>query len=352
MIKTYSDIVNDIATRLKITTTTEKASIKNWVNLTYRNFQIKSNWYWRKRYDILQLTPLYKDGTIDVTQNSRNIVGSGTAWTSDMVGRYIKLSGGTSFYKIIAVSSATSITIDQSYIDDTATSQSYYIWKRFYTLPYDVDELLDMYLDLNGEPLNSEKFYTPFVQGDPSRYIKAGIDPTVVTYTTGTVSGTVNTKTITGVGTNWIANVKAGDLFTPNGGSTYNVLSVDSDTQLTLVQNLTATVTALATYSIQRQDLIQIEFDGIPTEARNIHFSYLKKTFDMMNDNDEPEIPLQYRGILITGTIPITNQYLSLEGGELKQQFTIQIYEKEVSDIKDKVDNESNEPSGFYWGDD
>ncbi|MCL4417644.1 MAG: hypothetical protein M1365_13280 [Actinobacteria bacterium] len=298
VIKTFADIVGDVATRLKISNTIEKASVKTWVNLAYRDFQIRSDFYWRKRQDTLQVIPFYETGTVAVTIDSRTVTGTSTVWTSAMEGRYIQFSGESSFYKIAKVNSATSITLDQPYTDDTNSGITYKIYKRFYNLISDVDEVLQFYSeDDYYEPLISQSFLPTFYKGTPTLFQKVGIDTTVVQYTTGTVSGTINTRTITGVGTSWIANVQKGDLFTPVGGSTYNVLSVDSDTQLTLVQNLLATVTAV-TYTIQRQDLTQIEFNTAPDETTQMHYDYLKKTFDMLNDNDEPEIPLQYRDVL------------------------------------------------------
>ncbi len=349
VVKTYKNIVDDVSVRLKISNAAEKESVKTWVNIAYRDFQIRSNFYWRKRQDTLQVIPFYKTGTVAVTLDSRTIIGTNTVWISSMEGRYIQFGGENSFYRIAKVVGNTEITLDQPYTDDTASGLSYKICKRFYNLISDVDEVLQFYSDYSSEPIMAQSFLPNFYEGEPTFFQKVGIDPKIIQYTTGTVSGSINTRTITGVGTSWIANVQKGDLFTPVGGSTYNVLSVDSDTQLTLVQNLLVAVTALDTYIIQRQDLTQIEFNSTPTETTQMQYDYLKKTFDMMNDNDEPEIPLQYRDVLILGSIVIAYQYLSLEGGELKQQFASSMYEKRINEIKDKVENEKNMPSGWYW---
>jgi hypothetical protein len=195
--------------------------------------------------------------------------------------------------------------------------------------------------------LTAQALIQDFYKGSPTLFQKVGIDTATTTYSTGTVSGSVDTRTLTGAGTSWIANVQKGDVVTIDSVS-YNVLTVDSDTQITLVQNLTAAASTSA-YTITRKDLVQIEFDCTPTETTNAHYDYLKKTFDMINDNDEPEIPLQYRDVLILGVMKIAYSYLSLEGGELKQQFANQMYENRIQEIKDKIENEANQPSGFYF---
>ncbi len=56
--------------------------------------------------------------------------------------------------------------------------------------------------------------------------------PSVTTYTTGTVTSAVST--VTGVGTSFTSNVKANDWIKLNDGNRYKVVSVDSDTQLTI----------------------------------------------------------------------------------------------------------------------
>lgn len=71
----------------------------------------------------------YTTGTISVTNGSPTIAGSGTAWsttTNAEVGEYIKLPDGK-WYKITAIGSATSITIEVNYQGSTLSGQSYTI---------------------------------------------------------------------------------------------------------------------------------------------------------------------------------------------------------------------------------
>lgn len=55
-------------------------------------------------------------------------------------------------------------------------------------------------------------------------------------YKSGTVSVTSGSPTVTGSGTSWVANVKAGHGFIGPDRFTYEILSVDSNTQLTLAE--------------------------------------------------------------------------------------------------------------------
>lgn len=71
----------------------------------------------------------YSTGTITVTQDSATVTGSGTSWntsTNAEVGEYIKLPDGK-WYRITAIGSDTSLTIECAYRAGTQSGQSYVI---------------------------------------------------------------------------------------------------------------------------------------------------------------------------------------------------------------------------------
>ena len=71
----------------------------------------------------------YTTGTISVTNGSAGVTGSGTLWntsTNAEVNEYIKLPDGK-WYKITAIGSDTSITIEKNYAGSTLSGQNYTI---------------------------------------------------------------------------------------------------------------------------------------------------------------------------------------------------------------------------------
>lgn len=71
----------------------------------------------------------YTTGTISVTNGSATVTGSGTSWnttTNAEVGEYIQLPD-TKWYRITAIASNTSLTIEVAYYGSTASGQSYVI---------------------------------------------------------------------------------------------------------------------------------------------------------------------------------------------------------------------------------
>ena len=72
-------------------------------------------------------------------------------------------------------------------------------------------------------------------------------------YSTGTVTATNDSNTITGLSTLFVANVKVGDDFKVTGeNAEYNIIAVDSDLQIKIAPNYAGTTGSGKTYSISR----------------------------------------------------------------------------------------------------
>ncbi len=77
----------------------------------------------------------YVTGTVSVVAESAAVVGTGTTFTSSMVGRQFRISAGNEFYVVAAYISATSITLDRNYEGSTDTAAGFKIFQRLITLP-------------------------------------------------------------------------------------------------------------------------------------------------------------------------------------------------------------------------
>lgn len=83
-------------------------------------------------------TPDYTTGTISLTNGSAAVVGSGTTFTADMVGKMIRVGTENTFYKVSAFTDATHITLASNYTGSTVSGLAYTIfssctdqWKDF-----------------------------------------------------------------------------------------------------------------------------------------------------------------------------------------------------------------------------
>lgn len=84
--------------------------------------------YERRMRDMSQAD--YTTGTVVLTNNSTTITGTGTTFTSAMVGRWIRIddpNGDGMWYKIIGFTSTTVMTLEKAYDGDTTTSLAFTI---------------------------------------------------------------------------------------------------------------------------------------------------------------------------------------------------------------------------------
>lgn len=83
----------------------------------------------------------YTTGTVTVTNGDETVTGSGTTFTSAMVGRYLATTNDKNWYRIESYTSATSIELNKKFEGTTAATQTYRIIdampvpERLHTLP-------------------------------------------------------------------------------------------------------------------------------------------------------------------------------------------------------------------------
>lgn len=247
----------------------------------------------------------YTTGTASITNGSTAVAGTLTVWTAAMVGRKIRFGSDTPWYRIAARTSNTAITLENVYQGTANTAATFEIYQDEYKLPADMDVYKVLRQIENGISLvdieNTAFDLTlpvPTASGAPQYSIMAGTK--LDTYTTGTVSITVNTSTVTGVGTSWLSveGLDKGSKITING-VVYTVKSVDSDTQITVYETNTSGTVTTGTYSISLDNYI-IQFEPYPDSQQNIYFKYQRFPFPLVGDSDVPDLPDQWHHILIT----------------------------------------------------
>jgi hypothetical protein len=106
--------------------------------------QINETWWWLKAESSIIMQPVYKTGTIAVTQNSASVTFS-TAPSDSKTGWFFKVDDWSDVFKISShTASSTSATLDTVYTGDTDATASFRVMKLEYDLPSD-------FLKMNGE---------------------------------------------------------------------------------------------------------------------------------------------------------------------------------------------------------
>ena len=74
--------------------------------------------------------PVTAAGTVATTKDSATVQGTGTSWSSNLVGLDFQLAGDDTVYKIASVESATKLTLERAYPGESNTGQAYRISAR------------------------------------------------------------------------------------------------------------------------------------------------------------------------------------------------------------------------------
>jgi hypothetical protein len=304
---TFLDIQNQIVTISNVTQQTDL--IKKSVNIALMRIAEYFEWpFYMVANGVINTTAPYSTGTCTVTNGSASIVGTGTLWTSAMVGRKFRFFNDQAYYRIKTVNSSTSITLSTPYQGSTNSSGSTYIvYKDEYRLAPDVDtyktivQIENQIAMASTPPATFDRFFpSPYSYSHPTIEIMEGTK--LDTYSSGTVSVTANSSTITGASTSWTSVEGLGrySLITI-GTNVYTVKSLDSDTSITIFEVPNTTVSS-QTYSISLNNLM-VQVFPIPSQQENLYYRYFRIPSPLINSYDVPDLPVQWQYLLIYGSL-------------------------------------------------
>lgn len=295
----------------------------NWaLQRIYSSFEFP---YYLQDKGVITTLANYNTGNIDVTQGSTSVVGHSTVWTSAMVGRKIQVQGQNAFYRITAVGSPTTLTIQAPFQGTTVLAQTYNIFQDEYRLASDLDKYktfrqLQNNISLFQFPVTTfdELHPMPNSYADPIYAMMAGTLLDI--HNTGTVSATANTNIITGSGTTWLSVDGLGRMniiTVPMSGmtrNTYTIKSVDSDTQITVYETIFVTVPASSAYQIKLNN-VRVQLYQIPNAIRSLYYRYFRIPEPLVNDWDIPDMPSSYHYLLVVGALA----FMYLQKGDMQK---------------------------------
>lgn len=311
---TLTTAVSRVASRLNKTAsdTTVYNRIRNHINDACLEKWHGYTWSFRHREYPIVLSPRVTSGTMTATNGSQTVTASGTPFLSTHVGAWIRFTGDAvqAWYRVLAVASSSSITIEPAYQGMTGGSKAYEMCKSDHLVPSEVSDIGSLKVTFDGRTIKPEHQFMsdrcdqpPLATGSPLRVSVLNQDSTVGTYSTGTVSGTINTTTLTGVGTAWLVNVVPGDEILIDGDTnTYRVQLVNSDTSITLYNKFVTTASA-DTYSITRQYGKVLRFWPCPDNPYVLFLKGLRNYSPLINTADTNELLVRYPHAVIEAAI-------------------------------------------------
>jgi len=311
---TVSDIKTQIGDVVGVldSDTTVAARLLRWINNARRVLYRERDWDALKSYYQLNKTPDYNTGTVAITQDARVVTGSGTTFTSKMVGSYINFDYDTSsqseWYRIVKFNSSTEIVIEADFIGATQTAVSFAIRKIFYRVPAAAGKLKNVgsfstprvITEVGDRNFLKNQSHYQVSQGNASVYQLTGIWDKSDTYTTGTVDAAINATVLVGTSTVWMDEAIPGDIITI-ASQDYVIKTVDSDTQVTLYAGLTVAAVG-ASYSLStNRDSWVIRFSDQATGRGIIPIEYYQHSFDLLVDSDSDFFIRRHPEMIVEG---------------------------------------------------
>jgi hypothetical protein len=282
----FSELFERLMTLAKIDSFNNEDYAKGLINDAYtRALPNLNDWNVITKDAFLRMSASVNAGTVACTAGTTTVTGSGTAWTTAMTyanGWRIKFAGLNQVYEFTA-SGAGAATINPALEGETnLVAQGYNLFRDEYSLPSDFDRFLkngSIYVFQGGRRYNTiaeiprDQFREQFfpepldpiframltrVDTNGNRMVRLNPPPKTAKvypidyipkiapmreYTTGTASVNTGSPVVTGSGTLFLANCVAGSYFRVDtvgqGDSSkwYQILSVDSNTQITLTSN-------------------------------------------------------------------------------------------------------------------
>jgi hypothetical protein len=343
-LRTYLDLVSAVREELGIQSsdTTAINRIKRDINMVYQEVVSEENWWWLAGSKDLVFPAYINSGTASVTPNSATITLS-VAPTASQVGRKFSVDSYSEIYTIESHTAGSStLKLTSEYTGTINTVAPYKIWSDRIPLPIDLKETTKVWHDHTSKPMdglgiqefrrlstlnpraeNRPLYYTTtdFVDPRPTSTItslpflltraSAGVVKTLVfgaTLPTSILTSSSNGDPIR------VRISKAGDP-TYNGDYLVAGISTTNVTNDTLIFIAPALLTEVAVsdstllveqldqesnYERYRELLVH---PSLYNSRMTIHVEFVKEILPLLNDNDEPVIPIEDRLILVYGTL-------------------------------------------------
>lgn len=139
---TYVNIKTEVLNKIGISDTDVETVAKQALNDILQEICQSHNYSWLYGSSSFITVLPYETGTITATEGSATITGSGTAFTSAMVGRKFSCEDAT--YTILARVSDTEITLSTVYAGAGGAGLTYKIYQDEYSLASDVEDTLSV----------------------------------------------------------------------------------------------------------------------------------------------------------------------------------------------------------------
>lgn len=348
------------------------SGIANVINTSMWRVAREARWRSLRRTTTFMTVAPYSTGTgaVTLTNNSKNVTITGaTLLTDDIrIGRYIKFSGSTKYFKIATITGETTLTLDQVFDGTSTTTATYAIsGQEEYVLPIQIGHSAFFWHKGYGYPLMmkyvpAQEFYETGVldtlQNVPLAYRMWGMDatleqlkaPSVITLSSSSSSDTSISVTVFGV----VSGYPDYEIITTNGSngttSVAGSKTFDSVERVVKNQNTIGRITLTANSGNTTVSVLpvgstttgpyytKIQIYPLPYTAVLVNCYYYKLPYQLINDGDVPELGEEFSEAIILLSVA----KLKGEQNQSEDADFFKFYQDEIASLKrtnvDKID--------------
>jgi hypothetical protein len=135
MADTFATLVTEALANLRLGSESQTLC-EGWANRVIQDIHGRHDWFWSRSRQIVQPNADKSDGTVSITAGGNALVGTGTSFAAADVGKFIRLQSSYDWYRITAVASDVSATIEAPYTGSTDLTDGTYLLRQiFYSVP-------------------------------------------------------------------------------------------------------------------------------------------------------------------------------------------------------------------------
>jgi hypothetical protein len=371
---TFLDLQTEVARRATKNQggTQFTTGIKNTINTSMWRVAREARWRSLRRTTTFNTVTTYTTGTgaAAIANGSKNVTVTGATFLTDdiRIGRYIKFTGSSKFFKIVTITGETTLTIDQNFDGTTLTAGSYSILpQEEYVLPIQIGHSAFFWHRQYGRPYQmiynpAQEFYTSgaldIMTNIPVNYRMWGMDstleqlkqPSVITISSSSSSDTNIPVTIFGIVSGYpdyeiITTNSSNGTTTVAGSKSFSSVERISKNSNTIGRITCTANTANVTVGVlpvgnttTGPNYAKIQLYPLPNAIFPINCFYYKLPYQLVNDGDISELGEEFSEAIIL----LATAKLKAEQNQEEDADYFKFYMDEIASLRktnvDKID--------------
>lgn len=320
---TFVDLYTDLMNRTREDTTIAATIVqaKRYINIALQDMHLGTGekFPWAESRAMVKTIKKRSDGTLAITQGSRTVTGTGTAFAKIQPGDKLVVDGGEEVYELVSGSVFQIAILSTPFIGDTVTEASYVHYRDEYRLAHDFLRPIDQQsfdenrsIDLVGRTEFRRRYPRNSTPGKPrvgTIYTDAHT-PEATGVVTGTASApSEGTTTVSYSGVNLAVDDPVVITGTSRYDGTYEAGASDPPVASTFTIPVYFSTSESGTWTRPSSSVKKLRLSPPPEGLHNIPYAYVTSNLvvqadgtrarELVNDTDEPIVPVQYRHAII-----------------------------------------------------